>query len=105
MAFGEQVRKLFAATPNATTKVRSYNSSSGVAARCRSFGSRPDITRMRCARVGSEVVIASARSGDGEPQCHEINSLLSKQVRESDSGLYRRTNDGRATTHRCRTVG
>ena len=45
------------ATPNATTKVRSYNSSSGVAARCRSFGSRPDITCKRCARDSSYVVI------------------------------------------------
>ena len=32
------------ATPNATTKVRSYNDSSGIAARCRSSGSRLDIT-------------------------------------------------------------
>ena len=35
------------ATPNATTKVRSYSNSRGVAARCNSSGSRPDITRRR----------------------------------------------------------
>jgi hypothetical protein len=34
--------------PNAITNVRSNSNSSGVATRCTSCGSRPDIRRMRC---------------------------------------------------------
>ena len=40
-----------AATPNATTKVRSNSSSRGVATRCLSCGSRPRIGVNRCART------------------------------------------------------
>ena len=39
-----------AATPKATTNVRSNSNSSGVATRWGSWGSRPDIRRSRCAR-------------------------------------------------------
>ena len=48
MPFGEQVRQFDAATPNATTKVRSKSNSRGVAARWGSPGSRPDMTRNPC---------------------------------------------------------
>src|ERR1700733_15050617 len=42
-----------AATPKATTNVRSNSSSNGVAARCGGGGSRPDIRRSRCASTAS----------------------------------------------------
>ena len=42
-----------AATPNATTKVRSKSNSRGVATRWGSSGSRPDIGRSRC--VGADM--------------------------------------------------
>ena len=45
-----------AATPNATTKVRSNSSSSGVATRCDSCGSRPVIRRTRCTSLAGRCV-------------------------------------------------
>ena len=49
MILGHQMRELSAATPKAITNVRSNSNSNGLATRCCSCGSRPDIRFRRWA--------------------------------------------------------
>ena len=60
------------ATANATAKVRSYKSSSGVATLCCSYGSRPDMIRRPCACT---VRSWSLRLGSGTAMgcCHVVD--------------------------------
>ena len=84
-----------AATPNAMTNVRSNSSSSGVATRWRSCGSRPAMRRTRCAttlaerlvrRIARWFVHATAPSDGGDRTGLPVHPLHSRDGRPEEVG-------------------